>query len=207
MPFGLINAPAVFQALINDVLRHVINKHFVYLDDIKTISETLEQHIQHVRQVLQWLLENHLFYKAETCEFHQDTVKVLEFIISKGCLEMDPLKTQVVNNWPIPTNRKEVQHFMGLAYFYCCFIRNYSSTANLLTALTSTKSRFQFKRSWYFMPCTLTRFPEPFEERETHNITEPPPYLQVNFGTGILLFTPNPPVLVVQKLHFRFIRP
>ena len=61
MPFGLTNAPAVFQALVNDILRDVINHNvFVYLDDILVFSETLEEHIAHVRLVLQRLLENRL---------------------------------------------------------------------------------------------------------------------------------------------------
>ena len=92
MPFGLTNAPAVFQALVNDVLRDVINQNiFVYLDDILIFSDTLEEHITHVRLVLQRLLENRLFAKAEKCEFHRTTVQFLG--------------TDAVGSWPIPTNR------------------------------------------------------------------------------------------------------
>ena len=65
MPFSLTNAPAVFQALVNDVLRDMLNKHvFVYLDDILIFSRTKEEHVHHVQMVLQWLLENSLFVKA-----------------------------------------------------------------------------------------------------------------------------------------------
>lgn len=68
IPFGLTNAPAVFQALVNDVLRDMINKYvFVYLDDILIFSKSLEDHIRHVQTVLQRLLENSLFVKAEKC--------------------------------------------------------------------------------------------------------------------------------------------
>ena len=75
MPFGLTNAPTVFQALVNDVLRDVINHNvFVYLDDILVFSETLEEHVAYVRLVLQRLLENRLYTKAEKCEFHRSTV-------------------------------------------------------------------------------------------------------------------------------------
>ena len=66
----LINVPAVFQSLVNKVLRDMINKHvFVYLDDVLIFSPSLQAHIQHVRQVLQRLLENELYVKAEKCEF------------------------------------------------------------------------------------------------------------------------------------------
>ncbi|KAI3352528.1 hypothetical protein L3Q82_005476 [Scortum barcoo] len=71
MPFGLTNAPAVFQALINDVLRDFLNRFvFVYLDDILIYSRDQSDHQLHVRQVLQRLLENRLFVKKEKCEFH-----------------------------------------------------------------------------------------------------------------------------------------
>lgn len=61
IPFGLTNAPAVFQTLLNDVLRDYLNQSvFVYLDDIPVFSCNLEEHVQHVRQVLQRLLENKL---------------------------------------------------------------------------------------------------------------------------------------------------
>ncbi|KAI3370657.1 hypothetical protein L3Q82_007223 [Scortum barcoo] len=75
MPFGLTNAPAVFQALINDVLRDFLNRFvFVYLDDILIYSRNLPDHQLHVRQVLQRLLENRLFVKKEKCEFHASQV-------------------------------------------------------------------------------------------------------------------------------------
>jgi len=71
MPFGLTNAPAVFQALVNNVLRDFLNwSVFVYLDDILIFSRNIEEHVQHVRQVLQRLLENKLFVKEKKCEFH-----------------------------------------------------------------------------------------------------------------------------------------
>lgn len=71
MPFGLTNAPAVFQALVNDVLRDMLNRFvFVYLDEILVLSRSAQEHVLHVRQVLQRLLENQLFVKTEKCEFH-----------------------------------------------------------------------------------------------------------------------------------------
>lgn len=75
MPFGLTNCPVVFQCLINDVLRDMLNKFvFVHLDDILIFSQSISQHIQHVRKVLQRLLENQLYVKAEKCEFHKSSV-------------------------------------------------------------------------------------------------------------------------------------
>lgn len=68
MPFGLTNAPAVFEALVNDMLRDMLNPFvFVYIDDILIFSKSVEEHIQHVRAVLLRLCEHSLFVKAEKC--------------------------------------------------------------------------------------------------------------------------------------------
>lgn len=74
MPFGLTNVPTVFQTLVNDVLRDFLDRFvFVYLDGILIFSKTLEERQSNVRAVLQRLLENRLYVKAEKCEFHSQT--------------------------------------------------------------------------------------------------------------------------------------
>lgn len=139
MPFGLTNAPAVFEALINDVLRNMINRFiFVYLDDILIFSRSSSEHEQYVRQVLQRLLKNKLYVKAEKCEFHVPTVSFLGYIISQGQVQTDPAKVKAVFDWPVPTNLRQLQRFLGFAKFYRRFIRNYSSLAAQLIAIPST---------------------------------------------------------------------
>uniref|UniRef100_A0A8C7Y809 ribonuclease H n=1 Tax=Oryzias sinensis TaxID=183150 RepID=A0A8C7Y809_9TELE len=145
MPFGLTNAPAVFQRLVNDVLRDFLNRFvFVYLDDILIYSENLTQHEQHVRQVLTRLLENQLFVKLEKCEFHVDHVQFLGYIIEPGHIRPDPAKIEAVANWEPPSSRKKLQQFLSFANFYRRFIRNYSSIAAPLTRLTSTSQNFSW---------------------------------------------------------------
>ena len=145
MPFGLTSAPAVFQGLLNNVLRDMLNICvFVYLDDILIFSKTKQDHVQHVRRVLQRLLENQLFVKAEKCEFHVPEVSFLGFIVGTGNVQMDPAKTRAVTGWSTPSNRKELQRFLGFAHFYRRFIRNYSSVAAPLTALTSLSVPFRW---------------------------------------------------------------
>ena len=91
MPFGLTNAPSVFQALVNDVLREMLERFvFVYLDNILIFSNSISEHIRHVRQVLQALLDARLFIKVEKCVFHSTSVSFLGFIISQGRVRMDP---------------------------------------------------------------------------------------------------------------------
>ncbi len=148
MPFGLSNAPAVFQALVNDVLRDMVDQFiYVYLDDILIFSYSLQDHVQHVRRVLQRLLENGLLVKVEKCVFHAQSVPFLGYIISSEGVRMDPEKIQAVVDWPTPDSRKALQRFLGFANFYRRFIRNYSQLAAPLTALTSTKTMFRWSEA------------------------------------------------------------
>lgn len=78
---------------------------FVYLDDILIFSQNLAEHQSHVRQVLQRLLENKLFVKAEKCDFHSSKVSFLGFIIESGKVKADPEKIKAIIEWPIPDNR------------------------------------------------------------------------------------------------------
>ncbi|KAI3367781.1 hypothetical protein L3Q82_026217 [Scortum barcoo] len=184
MPFGLTNAPAVFQALINDVLRDFLNRFvFVYLDDILIYSRNLPNHQLHVRQVLQRLLENRLFVKKEKCEFHASQVDFLGFgFIKEGCVQADPdlkAKVRAVAEWPIPTNRKLLQRFLGFANFYRRFIRNYSQEAAPLTALTSPSRPFvwseEAEKAFNRLRTLFTTAPV---------LVQPDPAQQLNRGRG-----------------------
>lgn len=89
MPFGLTNAPAVFQSLVNDVLRDLLNRVvFVYLDDILIFSRSFEEHVNHVHDVLHRFLENKLYVKAEKCDFHVDSVSFLGYVVEMGQLTL-----------------------------------------------------------------------------------------------------------------------
>ncbi|KAG1968655.1 retrotransposable element [Pimephales promelas] len=145
MPFGLSNSPAVFQALVNDVLRDMVDQFiYVYLDDILIFSSSLQEHVQHVRRVLQRLLENGLFVKAEKCVFHAQSVPFLGHIISVEGVRMDPDKVKAVVDWPSPDSRKALLRFLGFANFYRRFIRNFSRLAAPLTALASPRTTFRW---------------------------------------------------------------
>ena len=145
MPFGLTNAPAVFQAMINDVLRDFLD-HFiyVYLDDILIYSPNLATHQDHVNQVLKRLLDNHLYVKAENSVFHAETVSLLGFIVGPGRVQMDPAKVSAVAEWPTPDSHKKVQQFLGFANFYRQFVRGFSAIAAPLHTITSTQGPFRW---------------------------------------------------------------
>jgi len=97
MPFKLTNALAVFQCLVNDVLKDMLGRFvYVYLDDTLNFSKDPTEHFQHVRQVLQRLLENRLCVKAEKCEFHDAAVSFLRYVVTHGQVKMDTIKVQAV---------------------------------------------------------------------------------------------------------------
>ncbi len=142
MPFGLSNSPSVFQSFINEVFRDMLNRWLiVYIDDILIYSRSLREHVQHVRAVLRRLIDHQLYAKAEKCEFHQESVSFLGYVISSGGVAMEDQKVHTVVNWPQPTNLKELQRFLGFANFYRRFIRNFSSIAAPLTSMTKRSSQ------------------------------------------------------------------
>ncbi|KAI4900897.1 hypothetical protein NFI96_007222 [Prochilodus magdalenae] len=164
MPFGLMNAPAVFQRYINEVLREALDRYaFVYLDDILIFSRSVDEHIEHVRRVLQLLLENHLYVKLEKSLFHARSVAFLGFVVSQGRLSMDPEKTKAVMDWPRPTSVRLVQRFLGFANFFRRFVRNFSIIAAPLTALTKKGEGFQWtqeaQKAFLELKCRLSTAP------------------------------------------------
>lgn len=143
MPCRLTNAPTIFQALVNYVLGDFLDLFvFVYLDNILVFSPDLDTHQNHVRQVLQWLLENHLYVKVKNCVFHSTSGSFLGFVVGEGTVSMDLGKVQAVQDWPAPETRKQLQCFLSFTNFYHGFIKNFSSIAASLHTLTSSQSYY-----------------------------------------------------------------
>jgi hypothetical protein len=146
MFFGLTNSPATFQTMMNDIFRDLITEGFVvvYLDDILIFTETIEQHRAITKRVLQLLKENQLFLKPDKCEFEKTKVEYLGVVISHNSVEMDPVKIAGVAEWPEPTNKKEVQSFLGFTNFYRRFIRDFSHHARPLFDLTKNDVKYHW---------------------------------------------------------------
>ncbi|KAJ9529315.1 hypothetical protein QJQ45_007999 [Haematococcus lacustris] len=137
LPFGLCNAPATFQRLMNDIFRKELDDCvIVYLDDILIFSRNQQEHAQHLRRVLDLLQEHKLYAKLSKCEFGLDNTEFLGHIISSAGIACDPAKVAAVETWPVPTTVHDVRSFLGLANFYRRFIKNFSDIAAPLTALT-----------------------------------------------------------------------
>jgi len=145
MSFGLTNAPATFQGLMNEVFAPLLRKGvFVFMDDILIYSETLEQHAQLLTAVLQILADNSLFAKPFKCSLAQESVEYLGHVISSKGVATDSKKIHNVQNWPTPTNLKEVRGFLGSTGYYRRFTKHYSLISKPLTSLLRKGTPFMW---------------------------------------------------------------
>lgn len=128
MPFGLSNAPSTFMRVMNQALRPFIGLFVVvYFDDILIFSTTLEEHLNHLRDVLAALRKEKLFIARQKCDFGTSEVLFLGYVVSSEGLRVDPQKVEAIASWPTPQMISEVRSFHGLASFYRRFIHDFSA--------------------------------------------------------------------------------
>ena len=140
MPFGLMNAPATFQRLMNTVFGDMhLSELLIYLDDVIIFSSTLEEHLKRLEHVFTRLRQHGLKLKPSKCHFLRKEVKYLGHVVSEEGVATDPEKIAAVKDWPIPKTKKEVRSFLGFTGYYRRFIRDYAKKANPLFALVGSK--------------------------------------------------------------------
>ncbi|GKA66520.1 putative nucleotidyltransferase, ribonuclease H, partial [Tanacetum coccineum] len=145
MPFGLINAPTIFMDLMNRVCRPYLDKFVtVFIDDILVYSKTREEHVEHLRLLLELLKKEKLYAKFSKCEFWLREVQFLRHVINGNGIHVDPSKIEAVKNWKAPRTPTEVHSFLGLARYYCRFIEDFSKIAKSLTILTQKCKTFDW---------------------------------------------------------------
>ncbi|WMV46412.1 hypothetical protein MTR67_039797 [Solanum verrucosum] len=148
MSFGLTNAPAASMDLTNRVFRNYLDLFvIVFIDDILIFSKSEDDHMNHLRIVLQVLKDHQLYAKFSKCEFWLRSVSFLCHIVSSEGIEVDPKKTDAVKSWPRPLSPSDIQSFLGLAGYYWRFVEGFSSIASPLTALTQKKSKLEWSES------------------------------------------------------------
>jgi hypothetical protein len=143
MAFGLTGAPATFQFAMNASLAPVLRKFaLVFFDNILIYSQTYEQHLDHVNQVLTILQRDKWQVKLSKCAFAQQKIAYLGHVISAEGVATDTTKIETVKSWPRPANQKEVRGFLGLSGYYRKFIRHYAFICQPLTSLLKKGSLF-----------------------------------------------------------------
>ena len=136
MPFGLCNAPATFERLMDCVLAGLPpTTALVYIDDILVSGQTFKKQVDNLHQVFQRLREAQFKLSPSKCSLLQKKVKYLGHIISKEGIAPDPEKVEVVQSWPRPASVSEGRSFLGLCSYYRRFIPRFAHVAHPLHQL------------------------------------------------------------------------
>ena len=147
MPFGLCNAPATFQRLMDMVLAGLQwSMCLVYLDDIIVMGKSFEDHISNLSAVFDRLREANLRLKPQKCALARQEVTFLGHVITPEGIAVDPTKMSQVEKWPEPKCAWEVQQFLGLASYYRRFIKDFAKIAKPLHRLTEKVSTFDWTK-------------------------------------------------------------
>ena len=145
MLFGLTNALAAFMDLMNRVFQPYLDRFvIVFIDDILVYSSSSEEHLDHLRIVLQTLRNRQLYAKLSKCQFWLDRVAFLGHVISVEGVSVDPQKIEAVVNWNPQKNVSEVRSFLGLVGYYRKFVEGFSKITAPLTKLTRKDVKYDW---------------------------------------------------------------
>lgn len=145
MPFGLCNAPATFERLMETVLSGLQwQVCLIYLDDVIVYGKTFEEMLHNLELVFEKLRTAGLKLKARKCTLFSKQVKYLGHVISEKGAETDAEKVEAVRKWPEPVNKTQVRSFIGLCSYYRKFIANFAEIARPLHRLTEASVAFRW---------------------------------------------------------------
>ena len=146
MPFGLVNAPATFQRMMQGAMDTLIGKTTsVYLDDIMTISKTFDENLGHLEEFLKKLEEKDLQLGIKKCKFMRRKLLFLGHLVDENGVCPDPAKTKAMMTMPPPTNVTGIREFLGLVGYYRRFIPEFTEIAEPLYRLLRKSEEFRWE--------------------------------------------------------------
>lgn len=155
MPFGLANAPAVFQKMINKLLgQRRFDSALAYMDDLLIPSTTIDDGFQKLKDVLELIHDAGLTLKLSKCRFFDETIEYLGYDVSAEGIKPSERKIDAVKRFPVPTNVHELRQFLGLASYFRRFVKGFGEIARPLTQLLKKEV------SWQWTPDQLNSFTE-----------------------------------------------
>ena len=169
-PFGLSQAPAYFQLLIDKVLMGCSNFAMGYLDDIIIFSKSEEEHLEHLEEIFTRLRKFGLKMKRKKCSFFKKHIQYLGHLVSEKGFEPLPEKLESINNMPAPRTAKEVKKFLGLICYYRKFVPCFADISRPLTKLTQHNVNFDWMEQCQkafnhlhelLMEYPILRYPDP----------------------------------------------
>ena len=169
-PFGLSQAPAYFQLLIDKVLMGCSSFAMGYLDDIIIFSKTEEEHLQHLEEIFIRLRKFGLKMKREKCSFFKKHIQYLGHLVSEDGFEPLPEKLESIRKMPAPRTAKEVKQFLGLIGYYRKFVPRFADISRPLTKLTRHNVVFEWTEQCskafnhlreLLMEYPILRYPDP----------------------------------------------
>ncbi|GBO34796.1 Transposon Ty3-I Gag-Pol polyprotein [Araneus ventricosus] len=164
MPFGLCNAPATFERMMDTVLRGLKwNICLCYLDDIIVYAPNFQEHKSRLRKVLKCIQEAGLTLNSNKCSFDKKKLTILGHLVDEHGIYPDPQKTAAVTKFPVPENVSDVRSFLGLCSYYRRFIKNFADIAKPLHDLLKKNAKFSWgtprKESFLTLKKLLTSGP------------------------------------------------
>ena len=169
VPFGLAQAPAYLQRLINEVLTG-LDFAMGYLDDIIIFSRTEEEHLRHLEIIFERLRGADLKLKLQKCSFFKKHIQYLRHLLSEEGIQPLPEKLESISKMPTPKNAKQVKQFLGLVGYYWKFVPRFADISRILTKLTRKNEEFKWTTECekcfkllkeYLQEAPILRYPDP----------------------------------------------
>jgi RNase H-like domain found in reverse transcriptase/Reverse transcriptase (RNA-dependent DNA polymerase) len=143
MPFGMVNAPTLFQRLMNSITQDIPNCH-AYLDDIIIFSDDFNSHLDQLHLLIDRLTRANLTINLTKSHFCHATIEYLGHIVGNGMVKPVDAKVKAIREFPIPETRKQLRSFLGMAGYYRKFCEHFSVIACPLTDLLKKNSTFKW---------------------------------------------------------------